>query len=225
MDTNKFRDDFLFAMAIEDVDSQTMDWLTKQDFYRELRKELRQLEEKYPCIEAVLEGEGEVSLTKEEHEALVHYLEIEQKKESAERREYYYFGHIHAQRYCNDIEKRKCYVAKDKISTKQCKGQELPEWLDGFIHRLDILLEENLLQNDSYRELKQNESEILQKYPVIRRLIEGGIIEEEITLSVNEQKAFEKFFFLQLNMDNYRELALYKIGQEDLVKYFSMLLF
>ena len=40
MDTNKFRDDFLFAMAIEDVDSQTMDWLTKQDFYRELRKEL-----------------------------------------------------------------------------------------------------------------------------------------------------------------------------------------
>ena len=53
----------------------------------------------------------------------------------------------------------------------------------------------------------------------------GGIIEEEITLSVNEQKAFEKFFSLQLNMDSYRELALYKIGQEDLVKYFSMLLF
>ena len=225
MDTNKFRDDFLFAMAIEDVDSQTMDWLTKQDFYRELRKELRQLAEKYPCIEAVLEGEGEISLTKEEHEALVHYLEIEQKKESAERREYYYFGHIHAQRYCNDIGKRRCYVTKDKISTKQCKGKELPEWLDGFIHRLDILLEENLLQNDIYRELKQNEDEILQKYPVIRRLIEGGIIEEEITLSVNEQKAFEKFFSLQLNMDSYRELALYKIGQEDLVKYFSMLLF
>ena len=42
-------------------------------------------------------------------------------------------------------------------------------------------------------ELKQNENEILQKYPVIRRLIEGGIIEEEITLSVNEQKAFEKY--------------------------------
>ena len=124
MDTNKFRDDFLFAMAIEDVDSQTMDWLTKQDFYRELRKELRQLEEKYPCIEAVLEGEGEVSLTKEEHEALVHYLEIEQKKESAERREYYYFGHIHAQRYCNDIGKRKCYVAKDKISTKQVRSYQ-----------------------------------------------------------------------------------------------------
>ena len=225
MDTNKFRDDFLFAMAIEDVDSQTMDWLTKQDFYRELRKELRQLAEKYPCIEAVLEGEGEVSLTKEEHEALVHYLEIEQKKESAERREYYYFGHIHAQRYCNDIGKRKCYVTKDKISTKQCKGQELPEWLEGFIHRLDILLEENLLKNDSYRELKQDEDEILQKYPVFLRLIEGGIIEEEITLSVNEQKAFEKFFSLQLNMDSYRELALYKIGQEDLVKYFSMLLF
>lgn len=109
MDTNKFRDDFLFAMAIEDVDSQTMDWLTKQDFYRELRKELRQLEEKYPCIEAVLEGEGEVSLTKEEHEALVHYLEIQQKKESAERREYYRFGHVHAKKYWHELNYREFF--------------------------------------------------------------------------------------------------------------------
>ena len=99
MDTDKLRDDFLFDMAIDDVDSEAIEWLRTQDFYQKWIEEQNVLVQKYPCIVNVLESDGEISLTKEEHEALAHYLAIQQKKDSAERREYYRFGHVHAKKY------------------------------------------------------------------------------------------------------------------------------
>ena len=76
MVTDKRRDDFLFDMAIDDVDSETIEWLRTQDFYQKWLEEQNVLVRKYPCIDNVLESDGEISLTKEEHEALVHYLKI-----------------------------------------------------------------------------------------------------------------------------------------------------
>lgn len=225
MDRKKLRDSFLFDMAIDDVDCETMKWLQEQEFYQKWQDELKQIMEKYPCIADVLEGKEEVFLSKEEHKAFVHYLEIEQQKESAERREYYRFGHVHAGKYRSDLEKREWFISKDIFSTKRCGGQESPEYLEELLHRLNRFLTEELRQNDAYQKLKQKENEIIQGYPVVLQLIKGETAEREVTLSVNEQKAIEKFFSLQVNMDSYRELALYKIGQEDLVKYLSSLLF
>ncbi len=51
------------------------------------------------------------------------------------------------------------------------------------------------------------------------------MVKSEITVSMEEQKAFEEFFSLQLHMDGYKELELYMIGQGELVRYFNMLLF
>ena len=99
MDSNHTGDGFLFDMAIEEADRETVEWLGGQELYQKWKKERRELVGKYPCIDAVLEGTEEISLTGEEHRALVHYLDIQQKMESAQRREYYRFGHVHAQRY------------------------------------------------------------------------------------------------------------------------------
>lgn len=110
MNTDRCFGDFLFDMAIDQVDGETMKWLKEQEFYQELRKEQNEIMEKFPCVDEVLEGQGEVVLTKEEHAAVVHYLEIQQKMDSAERREYYRFGHVHAQRYRDAIEERSCYA-------------------------------------------------------------------------------------------------------------------
>lgn len=105
----KHRDDFLFDMAIEDVDGEAMEWLKTQKYYQTWLEEQKALVEKYPCINDILESDGEISLTKEEHEALVHYLEIQQKKESAERREYYRFGHVHAKKYWHELNYREFF--------------------------------------------------------------------------------------------------------------------
>lgn len=41
---------------------------------------------------------------------------------------------------------------------------------------------------------------------------------------MNDKKALENLITLKFHMDTYREQAIYIIGQEDLVKYFRMLL-
>lgn len=235
---SRSQDDFLFDMAIDDVDSETMKWLSGQEFYREWQKEQSENEKKFPCIAKTLDGKGELYLTEEEHEAVVNYLHIQEKMEAAERREYYRFGHVHARRYRNEVEERSHYVTGRMIFAEKCgendklqmpdKGQcnyeGLPDWLDGFIQRLDKILAEKLEQNQGWRKLKQDEQEILEKFPLIMRLLEGDLVKNEITISTEEQKAFEKLFSIQLHMDSYRELELYMIGQRDLVKYFHMLL-
>lgn len=57
-------------------------------------------------IAKALDGKGELFLTEEEHAAVVHYLDIQQKMKAAERREYYRFGHVHAQRYQREVGER-----------------------------------------------------------------------------------------------------------------------
>lgn len=225
MDTDKLRDDFLFDMAIDDVDSESIEWLRTQDFYQKWIEEQNVLVQKYPCIVNVLESDGEISLTKEEHEALAHYLAIQQKKDSAERREYYRFGHVHAKKYWHELNHRDFFFISCLISgIRKCKYQELPQWSGGFIERLDKLIAERLRQDDSYQKLKLDEKQILQENPNIMQLIDGGTNGGEITLSMNDKKALENLVTLKFHMDTYREQAIYIIGQEDLVKYFSMLL-
>ncbi len=233
-------DDFLFDMAIDDVDSETMEWLEGQEFYREWQREQSENEKKFPCIAKTLDGRGELSLTEEEHAAVVHFLEIQQKMEAAERREYYRFGHVHAQRYQREVGERNHYdtggtIFMENVSKKEGDAEQvhkegqkdvssLPDWLAGFIQRLDKILAEKLEQNPRWRKLKQSEQEILEEFPLILRLLEGDLVKSEITISKEEQRAFEEFFSLQLHMDSYKELELYMIGQGELVKYFRMLL-
>lgn len=233
-------DDFLFDMAIDDVDSETMEWLEGQEFYREWQREQSENEKKFPCIAKTLDGKGELSLTEEEHAAVVHFLEIQQKMEAAERREYYRFGHVHARRYQREVGERNHYDtgrtifmekdSKEEGDAEQVRkeGQQdvpgLPDWLDGFIQRLDRILAERLEQNPDWRKLKQSEQEILEEFPLILKLIGGELGKDAVTISTEEQKAFEEFFMLQINMDSYRELELYMIGQGEMLKYFRMLM-
>ena len=42
----------------------------------------------------------------------------------------------------------------------KCKNQELPQWSDGFIERLDKLIAEKLQQNDSFQKLKLDEKQM-----------------------------------------------------------------
>lgn len=41
---------------------------------------------------------------------------------------------------------------------------------------------------------------------------------------MNEKKALEDLVTIKIHMDTYREQVIYIIGQEDLAKYFRMLL-
>ena len=225
MSTNEFGDDFLFDMAIDDVDSETMDWLGQQEYYQKWLGELKKLVKKYPCIDEMLEGKEEISLTKEEHKAFVKYLAVKQRMDSAERREYYRFGHVHAWRYGNELGERSSFISKERNSViNPCESQELIGCLDRFVERLDKILSKRLSYHVSYQKLKQEEEEILKRCPVIQRILDGEVDKKAVTLSEYEQKAVEGFFTLRLQMECYKQLGAYIIGQGDLVKYLNMLL-
>lgn len=225
MSTDKLRDNFLFDMAIDEADSETMDWLGKQEYYQKWQGELKKLVEKYPCIDEILEGKEEISLTKDEHKAFVKYLAVKQRMDSAERREYYRFGHVHAQRYGNELGERSSFISKEQNSgINPHESQELIGCLDRFVERLDKILSKRLSYHVSYQKLKQEEEEILKRCPVIQRILDGEVDKRTVTLSEYEQKAIEEFFALRLRIESYKELGLYLIGQGDLVKYLNMLL-
>jgi hypothetical protein len=51
------------------------------------------LQQRFPCIQAVIEGGGAVSLTAEEHAGLLEYLAVVGDMENIERLRLYYAGH------------------------------------------------------------------------------------------------------------------------------------
>jgi hypothetical protein len=61
--------------------------------YAELRKRKKELEERFPFIESVLEGAGAVSLSEDEHAGLSEHTDVSFDMERIERRSLYLAGH------------------------------------------------------------------------------------------------------------------------------------
>jgi len=80
--------------AFPEIDSDISTDLFKTDNeYAALRQEADRLQQAHPVIERALEGEGEISLTAEEHAALVQYIGLQKDMEENERRHIYFRGH------------------------------------------------------------------------------------------------------------------------------------
>lgn len=71
--------------------------------YAKLKARLDELERRYPFIESVLDGEGEVRLTAEEHAGLVEYIRTTDDAENRERLNLYYTGHRDCLAYLKQI--------------------------------------------------------------------------------------------------------------------------
>lgn len=61
--------------------------------YTTLFQKRLELQERFPCIGAALEGDGAVSMTAEEHAGLLEYLGVVSDMENIERLRLYYAGH------------------------------------------------------------------------------------------------------------------------------------
>ena len=61
--------------------------------YTTLFQKRLELQERFPCIGVALEGDGAVSMTVEEHAALLEYLGVVSDMENIERLRLYYAGH------------------------------------------------------------------------------------------------------------------------------------
>ena len=71
--------------------------------YAEMFQQVSELNQKYPFIEKVIEGSGEVHLTTHEHETLVRYFRLVRRMENMERLQIYFRGHTDAVAYLKKI--------------------------------------------------------------------------------------------------------------------------
>ena len=66
-------------------------------------RETIKLQELFPVIAKVVEGDGAVSLSAEEHKALSRYLDLKNEMENMERKQIYFRGHTDNYAYLKQI--------------------------------------------------------------------------------------------------------------------------
>lgn len=87
-----------------DIDTSIVVALRKEDEqYVALKKELKELLDKYTAVAELLNGQKGVNLTAEEQEAFHEYMVIRAEIEYRERELFYYYGHKHCYEYMRRI--------------------------------------------------------------------------------------------------------------------------
>jgi hypothetical protein len=99
---------FDFVARIEDdfleIDSVIVRNLKESNSeYADMRQELLEMQQACPAIAHLLEGSDAVSLTADEHEAFLRYLDLERRIGDAERMQIYFRGHMDAFSYLKKI--------------------------------------------------------------------------------------------------------------------------
>ena len=90
--------------SFSDIDSDiVMDLRASNAEYAELMQQVSVLKKNNPFIDCVLEDEGEVALTAEQHTALVDCLALCRRMEDLERLHVYFCGHTDAYAYLKQI--------------------------------------------------------------------------------------------------------------------------
>ena len=104
-DTNTYFD---LAKRLEDafpeIDSDiVVDLRNNSEEYQQVEDEISALKQAHPFINAVMEGDGEVHLSAEEHDVLIKYLRLYRKLDDMEREHIYFRGHTDCISYLKKV--------------------------------------------------------------------------------------------------------------------------
>ena len=92
------------SKSFSEIDSGIVTDLRKSDNeYAELLLQVSDLKKRSPFIASVMEDDGEISLTAEQHAELVHCLALCRRMEELERLHIYFRGHTDAYAYLKQI--------------------------------------------------------------------------------------------------------------------------
>lgn len=80
-----------------------VDLRRQDDSYLTLCRRIGDMEKEYPFILNITEGEGNISLTAEEHKVMVEYFKISLEKDNIERKQIYFRGHTDGYAYLKKI--------------------------------------------------------------------------------------------------------------------------
>ena len=87
-----------------EIDSDICAYLRENDSgYAELWREAINLQRDFPIIPQITEGSGTITMSAEEHTALVRYLGLKHDMENVERKHIYFRGHTDSYAYLKKI--------------------------------------------------------------------------------------------------------------------------
>lgn len=87
-----------------EIDSDiVMDLAAVSSEYAELKAQLEEMKHQNPVIGTLLEGNGEISFTTEEHEALKSFIRLYMRADNMEREHIYFRGHADGFAYLKKI--------------------------------------------------------------------------------------------------------------------------
>lgn len=90
--------------AFPEIDSDIVTDLRKNsEEYAEIQQQISDIKKQHPLIMKIMEGNGEIHLTTEEHAAFVQCLRLSRKLDDMERQQLYFRGHTDAIAYLKKI--------------------------------------------------------------------------------------------------------------------------
>ena len=90
--------------AFDEIDSDLMLELTAADQeYSNVKHKMSDLKRQHPFIDELLEGDGEVQITAQEHEVLNQYFRLYLQADNMERKHIYFRGHTDCFSYLEKI--------------------------------------------------------------------------------------------------------------------------
>jgi hypothetical protein len=90
----------LFGEIDNDI---VMNLVHSNDEYSKLYHRRIEIQHQYPTVQKAVDGEGGVSLNKDEHKALVKYLRVNEQSVSMEHLEIYFQGHADCMTYLKKV--------------------------------------------------------------------------------------------------------------------------
>lgn len=226
--SEEYREGILYHAKFNEIFTAVATHLKEQKFFQEWEKEKSEIIKKYPIFENILQkGEGNVSLTEEEHKALVRYVELQDKMENAERQECYYIGQIHANMHHDDLRERmdsaamsgrggdKTVVLRfDSFNDLRWNHEEQPEFMADFIQRLQYSRDKRLKKNPGYMQLEDEERMILKRNPFLQSFLEADEPTKERKLTIVQQQALVDLIAVWRNRAPYEELEMVQMGMK-----------
>lgn len=104
-DNNSYRDlADRIADSFDEIESDiTVDLRKNNEEYYALYQRISELKTKHPFIQEVMEGNGRLSLSAEEHEVLTRFFKLQFRLESMEREHIYFRGHTDSISYLKKV--------------------------------------------------------------------------------------------------------------------------
>ena len=194
----------------EDVDGKVGTYLrANHQEYQEIRHQIDELIQQYPAVRALFESEDAVTLTAEEHKALIRYFCLESSVEMIEREYHFYMGQSMMYSYGTMLTS----IRNSALGENSVLGEGAKH--DGYL--TDHLL--NLIAESRTDELEDEFQEKSQKYrDAIQEVTQCENAIHELGLSKEAKKTIDQY----VSAVGHRWILcgdyLYKSGMRDILR-------